>query len=1055
MSITEISIKRPLLITVIFVTMILFGFISYKSMNYSLLPKFDASIISVMTVYRGASSEEVQNSVTKPIEEAVSAIEGVDIISATSREGLSMVVVQLKPGIETIVAQRDAERKINQIRAFFPEEVDDPVVNRFNTDEFPVLQFSTNAKMAPKDLFELMELKIKPELSNVKGVGNINLVGGVWRQIDVKLNNEAMKTYGVPAALVYQVLSTSNTSYPAGAVESDENRFSLRMDAKATRVEELRNLVVRSKPDGSRVYLRDVADVVDGESEFQTINRINGKTGLGVMVSKQADANTVEVSEGVKKKLEDLKERYKDVGFDYEIAIDQSTYTLKSAEGVQEDLMLAIIIVAVVMLLFLHSVRSSTFVLVSLPSAMIPTFIMMYAMGFSLNLMTLMALSLVVGILVDDSIVVLENIYRHLEMGKNKVQAALDGRKEIGFTALAITLVDIVVFVPMALSGGMIGNILREFSLVVVFSTLMSLFVSFTLTPLMASRWGRIEILKKSNLWGRFHLAIEAGIESLTRGYANVLRWTLRHKVVVLVSIFVLFIGSFMFFPLGFIGSAFVAQGDNGEFNLMLEMDQQTPLHETSITTKRVEDILLAKPEVVKLFTSVGITGGTMGLNVSSANNATIAVKLVPKEERKISTDEFSSMIRDEVSKIPGVKVVVQIPGITGTSEAPIQIAVKGSDMDSIWPVARQVHAIVKKTAGTDYVEYGSSNPKPELEIRLDKEKMSLYGLSTNEVGAAVQLAFRGNDQTKFKEGGNDYNIRLAMDNADRLDEESVKALTLVNMRGAAVRLEEFATVKPVLGQAVLERLNRLNMVKITATGVGRPNGTIVEDIQREVDKLDMPAGVEIQYLGEAQRQAEAFGNLGIAMAIGFLLVYLILVALYESVMYPLVVMFSIPVAMIGSFTALALTMESMTIFAIVGMIMLLGLVAKNGILLVDFSKHLLDSGRSLTEALIEAGKERLRPILMTTLAMIAGMMPIALATGAGAEVKSGMAWVIIGGLTSSLVLTLVLVPTMFYIMTRIMEKFRRIFGKKDNKASTSTTTATPMEIAVVEKSHV
>lgn len=1046
MSITEVSIKRPLLITVIFVTLILFGLISYKSMNYSLLPKFDANVISVMTVYRGASSEEVQNSVTKPIEEAVSAIEGVDLISATSREGLSLVVVQLKSGVSTIVAQRDAERKVAQITAFLPEEADDPVVNRFNTDEFPVIEFSTNANLAPKDLYELMDLKIKPVLSNVRGVGNINLIGGVYRQIDVNLDNEAMRAYGVPAAQVYQVLATSNTSYPAGAVESSENRISLRMDAKATQVDQLRHLIVRAKPDGSKVTLDDVADIVDGSSQFETISRINGKSGLGVKISKQADANTVEVTEGVKQKLEELKERHKDVGFDYEIAIDQSTYTMRAAEGVQHDLVLAIVIVALVMLLFLHSVRSSTFVLVSLPSAMIPTFIMMYVMGFSLNLMTLMALSLVVGILVDDSIVVLENIYRHLEMGKDKVKAALDGRNEIGFTALAITLVDVVVFVPMALSGGMIGNILREFSLVVVFSTLMSLFVSFTLTPLLASRWGRVEVLKKSNLWGRFHLWIESILDGVTNTYTSILRWALRHKIVVLGSIFVLFISSFALMGMGFIGTAFVAQGDTGEFNLNIELDPQATLQQTNFATAQVEDILLSKPEVVKVFSNVGVKGGTMGLNVNNANSATISVKLVDKEDRSISTEKFSTAIRDTVSKIPGVKVVIQTPGVTGQSEAPIQIAVKGPNDADNWKVAEQVFDIVKKTPGTDYVEYGSSTPKPEMEINLDKEKMSSFLLSTNEVGAAVQLAFRGNDQTRFKEGGNDYKIRMSLDQTDRLDVESVNALTVVNMRGAAIRLEEFAEVKMVQGQAVLERLDRLNTVKVTATGVGRPNGTIIADIQKGIDDLQMPAGVQIQYLGEAQRQSEAFGNLGIAMMIGILLVYLIMVALYESVVYPFVVMFSIPVAMIGSILALALTMESMTIFAIVGLIMLLGLVAKNGILLVDFSRHLVESGRELTEALIEAGRERLRPILMTTLAMIAGMLPIAMATGAGAEVKSGMAWVIIGGLSSSLLLTLLLVPIMFYIVERLRVRFSNLFGRKRHSAPVDVTEKVAVE---------
>lgn len=1031
MSITEISIKRPLLITVIFVTLILFGFISYNSLNYSLLPRFDASVISVQTIYFGASSEEVQNTVTKPIEEAVSSIEGVDILSSTSMEGVSIIVVQLKPGINTITAQRDAERKINQIKSRLPEDATDPVVNRFNTDEFPVLKITARSEMSPAELFDLVDLKIKPELSNVKGVGTINLIGGVSRQIDVQLDNEKLQAYKIPAALVFQVLRTSNASYPAGAVEDDANRLSIQLDAQATKVDELRNLVIRKNRDGSMVLLGDIAVLNDGASEFKSLNRINGQTGLGIEISKQADANTVEVSAGVKKKLIELKERYADSGFDYEIAIDQSIYTLASADGVMHDLFLAVIIVALVMLLFLHSLRSSTFILVALPSAMIPTFIMMYAMGFSLNLMTLMALSLVVGILVDDSIVVLENIYRHLEMGKSKVQAALDGRSEIGFTALAITLVDIVVFVPMALAGGMIGNILREFSLVVVVSTLMSLFVSFTLTPLLASRWGKVEILSKSTLWGRFNLAFEGLIDGLKDFYGKALRWALRRKIVVFAGIGALFFITFFIASKGFIGTAFVAQGDKGEFNILLELDAEAPLYQTNQATQKVEELLLQKPEVEKVFSSVGVKNGQMGASSSSANLATVAVQLVDVEDRKMTTDEFSASIRDEVSKIPGLKVVVQIPGITGTSEAPIQIAIKGSNMDDIWKVAKQVKEIAVNTPGSDYVEFSSSSPKPEIKIELNKEKMASLGLSTTDVGTAVQLSFRGNDDSKFKDNGNDYAIRLMLDQADRTSIESVRGLTVINNKGAAIKLEEFATVSTVIGQPVLERLNRLNTVKVTASAFGRPTGTVTADIEKEIKKIEMPEGVSYQMLGEAQRSGDAFKSLGIAMLIGFLLVYLIMVALYESVVHPLVVMFSIPVAVIGAVLALALTMESMTIFAIVGMIMLMGLVAKNGILIVDFAKHLYAESGNLVEALVEAGKERLRPILMTTIAMIAGMLPIALASGEGAEVKNGMAWVIIGGLTSSLMLTLILVPVVFYIVERMRDFFTSKFVRK------------------------
>ncbi len=1042
MSITEISVKRPLLITVIFVTLILFGFISYNSLNYSLLPKFDANVISVQTIYFGASSEEVQNSVTKPIEEAISAIEGVDVLTSTSMEGVSIIAVQLKSGINTNTAQQDAERKIAQIKSKLPEDATDPVVNRFNTDEFPVLKATFASNLSETEFYDLFDLKIKPELSNVVGVGTINLIGGVTRQIDVQLDNEKLKSYGIPAALVFQILKTSNASYPAGAVEDNNNRLAIQLDAQATKVDQLRELVIRKNKDGSMVLLGDIAVLTDGASEFKSLNRINGQSGLGIEISKQADANTVEVAEGVKEKLIELKERYAETGFDYKIASDQSIYTLASAEGVMDDLMLAVIIVALVMLLFLHSARSASFILISLPSAMIPTFIMMYLLGFSLNLMTLMALSLVVGILVDDSIVVLENIYRHLEMGKTKMQAALEGRAEIGFTALAITMVDIVVFVPLTMSGGMIGNILREFSLVVVFSTLMSLFVSFTLTPLLASRWGKVEVLSKSTLWGRFNLYFESLIDGLKDFYESVLRWALRRKVVVLGIIAGLFVVTGLILSQGFVGTTFVATGDKGEFNIILELDAESPLYQTNQATQKIERLLLAKPEVEKVFSNVGVKGGAMGATSSSANLGVISVIMVDKHDRKISTDDFSAGIREEANKIPGVKVVIQIPGVTGTSEAPIQIAIKGSNMDDIWTVAKKVKEIAVATPGSDYVEFSSSSPKPEISIELDKEKMSSMGLSTTDVGNAVQLAFRGNDDSQFKDNGNDYAIRLMLDKADRSSIESVKALTVVNNRGAAIQLEQFADVKTVTGQPVLERINRLNMVKVTASAFGRPSGTVAADIEKEIKALDMPEGVSYQMMGEADRQADAFGSLGIAMGIGLLLVYLIMVALYESVVHPFVVMFSIPVAAIGALLALALTMEPMSIFAIVGMIMLMGLVAKNGILIVDFAKHLYEESGNLTESLIEAGKERLRPILMTTIAMITGMLPIALSSASGAEVKNGMAWVIIGGLTSSLLLTLILVPIMFYIVERLRDILSSRFKRKEKA------TASNLEVA-------
>lgn len=1032
MSITEIAIKRPLLILVIFFTLILFGFIGYTSLNYNLLPKFEANVLAVVTVYRGASAEEVQSTVTKPIEDAVSSIEGVDKISSTSSEGVSIVTIQLKSGVSTVSAQRDAERKISQMKATLPDDVDDPLVNRFNSEELPVLRISASANVGASELYDLVDRQIKPVLSNVDGVGSVNLIGGNEREIQIMLDNDKLRAYKLSAGQVNQAIAGANVSYPAGNVEDAESRLSIRLDAKFAKVNELRSLIVANGAGGGRILLSDVATVTDAQTDVSTINRINGKPGIGIEIVKQADANAVEVSDQTKVKLDGLKEIYKSKGLNFEIAVDQSVYTLASADAVIHDLFLAVIIVALVMLLFLHSIRSSMFILVSLPSAMIPTFILMYMLGFSLNLMTLMALSLVVGILVDDSIVVLENIFRHMEMGKDKVTAAIEGRSEIGFTALAITLVDVVVFVPMALAGGMIGNILREFSLVVVFSTLMSLLVSFTLTPLLASRFAKLEHLTKNTLRGKFFLGFEALLDRVKEFYGRALHVALRNKKWVLITIFLMLVGAFALVPAGFIGTAFVSPSDKGELNIALEMSPETPITQMNQASLRAERLAMQHPEVTKVFTNVGTQSGNILIgNSSNSNIAEMAITLVAKEDRNITTDEFGAMMRDEISKIPGVKVTIKPTSLTGTSEAPIQVAVRGIDMDSITVAANKVKEIVTKTAGTDYVEFSTKSPKNEISIELDREKMAMVGLTVPEIGGAVQLAFRGNDNAKFTDRGEEYNINVTADKFDKKDIESVRNLTVRSNKGANIRLADISTIKQKLGQSVLERTNRLNSIKVTAFTAGRPTGTVVAEIQETVAKTKLPVGVTVDYLGEAERQKDAFGSLGIAMLIGFLLVYLIMVALYESMVYPFVVMFSIPVALIGALLALALSMEVLSIFAIVGLIMLMGLVAKNGILIVDFANHLKATGMGLTEALVEAGKERLRPILMTTVAMILGMLPIALSTGSGAEVKNGMAWVIIGGLSSSLLLTLFLVPTMYYIVDALQDRFQRLFKRK------------------------
>jgi HAE1 family hydrophobic/amphiphilic exporter-1 len=1034
MSITEVAVKRPLFIIVVFTVLILFGVISYKQLSYNLLPKFEANVVSVMTTYRGAAADEVETNVTKHIEDAVSAIEGLDQINSTSQEGVSSVIIQLKQGISVDLAQQEAQRKVEQVISLLPDDADRPVINKFSTDEIPVLRMGVTANLSPSALYDLIDEKLKPQLSNVTGVGQVTIIGGTERQIQVNISQDKLKAYRLSIAQVSAAINNANTSFPAGQVKTQEDQLSIRFDAKLTTVENLRNVIVGRNATGGQVFLKDIAEVYDGTADATAVNHINGRPSVAVQIQKQSDANAVDVSKLTQERLTTLEKQYASAGLKFNIASDQSIYTLASADAVVFDLGLAVLIVSIVMLLFLHSVRSSMFILVALPSSMIPTFILMSLLGFSLNLMTLMALSLVVGILVDDSIVVLENINRHMEMGKSRWQAALDGRAEIGFTALAITLVDVVVFVPLALTSGLIGNILREFSLVVVFSTLMSLFVSFTLTPLLASRFGKIEILDKNTLWGKLNLGFERFLDRIKDEYGRILTWVLGHKRYIFILSLILIVGSIALVPAGFIGAAFMQQSDRGELNVSIELAPTASVYQTNQVAQRVEKLLLSRKEVTKVFTNVGYSSTGLG-TTSNSNIADLTVQLVDKAERPMSAEDFGTQIQKEILQIPGVKVTVAPTSITGNAnQAPIQVAVKGTDMATIRKTAAQVKEVVASIPGTANVDYSVDDPKPEVGVSLDREKMSQLGINAAEVGAALQTAFRGDDRSKFKENGKEYDIMVTLDQFDRSKADDIRQLTFVNSAGQTFELSQFATVKEGMGESVLQRIDRLSSITINSQVIGRPSGSIGADIQAKMASVKLPEGVFIEYRGDLKNQADAFGSLGLALVLGIVLIYLIMVALYESTIYPFVVLFSIPVALVGALTALALTMESLTIFSIVGMIMLLGLVAKNAILIVDFTNQLKEEGHALKDALIEAGKERLRPILMTTIAMIAGMLPIALASGDGAEVKNGMAWVIIGGLTSSLLLTLFLVPSVYYVVDRVKERFAGRKAKKQQR---------------------
>ena len=1035
MNITELSIKRPSLMVVVFTILTFLGLLAYTTLNYELLPKFSPSVLSVSTLYPGASPSEVENSVSRKIEDALSSLEGVDEITTTSMESVSVVTIELSNSVDVDVALQDAQRKVNAILNELPDDAEIPALNKFSLDDLPILRLGATARMDAGQFYTVIDQRIKPVLSQVEGVAEIRIVGGQEREIRVNIDQNKLDAYNLSILQVNNIIQSSNLDFPTGKIKGDEQQVLIRVAGKYKSLDDLKNLVITTASDGTLVRLEDVAEVQDALKEAEKLTRVDLKPAIGLEIVKQSDANAVAVSEDVRAALANLETLYAGNQLRFDVAQDSSEYTLEAADGVMHDLVLAIVLVAAVMLLFLHSMRNALIVMVAVPLSLIATLIGVSVMGFTLNLMTLLALSLVVGILVDDAIVVLENIYRHMEMGKSRLQAAIDGVKEIYWTVISITLVLVVVFLPITLVDGLIANILRQFSLVVVVSVLLSLLVSYTIIPLLSSRFGKLEKLTRKTLYGRFILGFEKLLDQFSAWINGILDWALDHKAVTLVITGILLIASIALVPLGFIGSEFVSQGDRGEFIMQIEIPKDATLEQTNLTTRKAEEFLHAQNYVSSLFTTVGQTSDGM-TSSGTAYKSEINVKMVPQDERDVSSDIYAVQMKNALeANIPGAKFKSTPLSILGTANrAPIDIVIKGANLDSVMAAANEVLAEVKQIDGTMEEKLSVEDGNPEINVVLNRDKMSSLNLDLSTVGATLQMAFNGNTDAQYRDGEFEYDINIKLDEFNRKEIDDIRSIVLINKLGQKVKLEQVADVIQTTGPSRLERKNRITSISVQSQVLGRPVGTVTADIGQKLASMELPQGITYQFGGDAKNQSEAFGSLGLAFLASIFLVYLIMVALYDNFIYPLVVLFSIPLAIIGALMALALSNTSLSIFTLLGIIMLVGLVAKNAILVVDFANQLKADGLKTREALMESVKVRMRPVLMTSIAMIIGMLPIALASGAGAAWKNGLAWAIIGGLTSSTFLTLVIVPVIYYIADKFQEKTTHVIRKQINK---------------------
>ncbi|MCG8474128.1 MAG: efflux RND transporter permease subunit [Cytophagales bacterium] len=1032
MKITELSINRPSLVVVLFTILVGAGLFTYRFLGYELIPEVAPPTMTVITIYPGASPDEVESNVTEKIEQALSKLNGVKKITANSYENFSVISIELFFGENLDQAIQKTASYINSVKGQMPRGISEPQIEKRGVADLPVIYGGVASSLSKTDFYDLLDKKLKPRLQSVSGVAKLKFVGGQKREIQINIDKDKLTTYGISLQQITQILQYSNMEIPAGKVKNKGTQSTIRVRGKFNEVEDIRELIVVDNPaQGFKIKLSDIAEVVDGKQEEKIISRIDGIEAVGFQILKQSGANAVEMSAKVHQVMRQLENEFNNANLQFTTFTDTTDYTIQAAEAVTHDLEIAILLVSVVMLLFLHSFRNAVITMIAVPTSLVATFTVVYLLGYTLNLMTLLGLSLVVGILVDDAIIVIENIHSHMEKGKTAAQAALDAIREIALTVSSITLVIIVVFLPLGMTGGMVGLLFQQFSVVVAFSTLMSLLVAFTLVPLLMAKFSKHETVNPNSFFGKLILGFEKIIDRMIDAFTNGLKWALRHKAVTLLATLVMFFGSFALLTMGYIGSEAFASGDRGDFTIQIELPKSVTPKATNELTQEVETYVGSLPEVEQLNVVVG-TKETDEEGQGTPYFSYINVKL--SDKRKLSTALYAHQIRLELEKrIPNASFTTATLDDMGSSNPyKVELIVQGNETDKLIEYAESIRTSIESIPGIIRTKLSLEKGAKELNINIDRAKLATLDLTVGEVGMQMRTAFEGDNQSKLKVGNREYDILVRLDNFDRQSIADIENLPFTNASGQVFKLSQFAAVSEEAGLTQLDRYNRLPSVTVKVQVSGRPTGTVGEEMKTVIDGLDKPDGVKLHYGGDLEMQAESFGRLGTAFMISIVLVYLIMIALYDSYITPLVVLFSIPLAIIGALWALALTQQNLSIFTILGIIMLIGLVAKNAIMLVDFANTALKEGKEIVEALVFATQARFRPIFMTTIAMVVGMLPIATATGAGSSWKNGLAWALIGGLSSSMVLTLIVIPVIFYLSYQMRTWMNNKFKKKE-----------------------
>ncbi len=1019
MNITRLSIQRPVGIVMIVLFFVVLGIYSYSRIGVELLPTLNTPYITVTVKYDGASAESVEQEVIKPVEDALSSLSGVKQITSRATYGRARVILEMNEGIDTDTAAIDATKKVDAIRSKLPDEADSPVVIKRDLNAAPIFELAVISPYSLADTYSAAENTFQDILQQAGGVSDIELNGGRDKEVAVEVDRDKLAAYKLSLPTIATAIKNENRLIPSGSVYTDSTQSDVRLIAQYTSPEEIGMIQVKNTA-GAMIPLSAVATVQEQDSRTKRFGRINGQDAVTVSIYKNSDANIVETADNIMKQVQKLRKNYPD--YQFIVVSNDAEYVQTSLDNTMRTLLEGLITTGLVLFLFLRGWRSTAAVMIAIPTSLISTFFVMYLAGFTFNMMSLMGMTLCIGILVDDSIVVLENITRHLQLGEAPNDAAEHGRTEIGMAAVAITLCDMAVFVPIAFMQGMTGQYFRQFGLTIVFAGAFSLLVSFTLTPMLASKFFKNGWHPDTSkpIWQKMD-RIEAWAVNC---YDRCLTWSLNHQKKILAVALAVFLGVISLVPLDVVKAEYMPQTDESSFTVNIEAPVGSSPEETDKTVRKIEEKLNEFPEV-KYYLSWA--GG------SNAYEGRIKVQLVPRQDRDRSVWDIANEVRKFAAGIHEAQVRVaetqsSVAGISGGSGArggsgSLRLELRGPDGTALDEASEEVQELLRSIDGVSDVNTSSTLGMPELQLTVNRDRLKAYNASLNDVHTAFSSAISGisagelvNDRNN---NGHDTDIKVRFRNAEYFKASDISRVPL-SAGGQLLYLGDVATVHNGRGPVMLQRIDKQRAIRIGANIRGQSMSTVVNEINEKMKDTGLSEkGITYRFRGQATRMNDTFAELLSALLLAMLLIYMLLAVLYESVITPFIRMFSLPLGLIGSILLLLLTNNTLNLYSMIGILVMDGIVAKNGTLLIDYTLTLMDRGKTALEAVREAGKVRLKPIFMTTITMIAGMLPTALSLTAGSETRSSMAWVIIGGLLTSTVFTLLIIPIIFLFFDR------------------------------------